>query len=103
MPRVVLDAGARAGLAKHLEVEVGALPQALRLEQPARVLELLHAIHKLDLDVLDRLEALLARRDEVPRRVAVHLVSLREHLAGELVELRAPLDVGADEPDAHGT
>ena len=102
MPRVVLDAGARAGLAKHLEVEVGALPQALRLEQPARVFELLHAIHKLDLDVLDRLEELLARRHEVPRRVDVHLVSLREHLAGERVELRDPLDVVAEELDAHG-
>src|SRR5438128_4897443 len=102
MPRIVLDAGARAGLAKHLEVEVGALPQALRLEQPARVFELLHAIHKLDLDVLDRLEELLARRHEVPRRVDVHLVSLREHLAGERVELRDPLDVVAKKLDAHG-
>src|SRR5438094_761985 len=102
MPRVVLDARAGAGLAKHLEVEVGALPQALRLEQPAGVFELFHAVHKLDLDVLDRLEELLARRDEVPRRVDVHLVSLREHLAGERVELRDPLDVVAEKLDAHG-
>ena len=40
VPGVVLDAGAGAGLAHHLEVEVGALQQALRLEQPAARLEL---------------------------------------------------------------
>ena len=58
VPRVVLDARAVPGLAQHLEVVVGALPQPLRLEQLAapsssscsRSLEL-------DLDVLDRLLA----------------------------------------------
>src|SRR5256885_15173816 len=38
MARVVLDTRARPRLSHHLEVEVGALSQALRLEQPARVL-----------------------------------------------------------------
>jgi hypothetical protein len=65
MPRVVLDAVARPGLAQHLEIEVRPLEQPLGLEQPAGVLEPLRALEELRLDVLDRLVQLLARRDEV--------------------------------------
>src|SRR5207249_11348268 len=50
MTRIVLDTRARPRLSHHLEVEVGALPQALRLEQAARVLELFDAIGALGLD-----------------------------------------------------
>src|SRR5438093_1700546 len=99
--RVILDPGAGPRLAEHLEIEVGALSQALGLEQPVRVLELLHTVDELDLDVLDRFQKLLARRDEVPGRVDVDLVALCKHLSGERVELRDPLDVVAKELDAH--
>src|SRR4029077_19674355 len=99
--RVVLNTRTRARLSHHLEIEVGALSEALRFEQPAGVFKLLQAIDELELDVLDRLEQLFARRDEVSGRVDVYLVALGEHLAGERVELRDPLDVVAEELDAH--
>ena len=101
MTRVVLHPCARPRFAHHLEVEVGPLPQALRLEQSARVLELLQAVDELGLDVLDRLEQLLAGRDEMPGRVDVHLVTLGEHLAREGVQLRDALHVVAEELHAH--
>ena len=47
---VVLDAGADAGLGQHLEVVLGAHPEALGLEQLALLLELLQALAQLDLD-----------------------------------------------------
>ena len=53
--RVVLDAGAVAELAQHLEVERRALAQPGRLERPALRLELADPHLHLGLDVDDRL------------------------------------------------
>src|SRR5207237_1738524 len=68
--------------------------------QPAGILEELRALLELGLDVPDRLVELLARGDEVPRGVDVDPVALREHLAGERVELGDALDLVAEELDA---
>ena len=100
--RVVLDPVAGPGLAEHLEVEVRALPEALRLEEAALVLELGNALHELRLDVLDCLEQLLAWRDEVTRRVDVDAVAVREDLTRERVELGDALHVVAEELDPQG-
>jgi len=47
---VVLHPGADPGLGQHLEVVLGAHPQALRLEQLPLALELLEPLPQLDLD-----------------------------------------------------
>ena len=54
VPRVVLDAGAEADLAHHLEVVGRPHPQPLRLEQLALPLHLGEPVGELDLDAGDR-------------------------------------------------
>ena len=100
MARVVLDAGAVAELAHHLEVERRPLAQTGALERPTLGLELADADLHLGLDVDDRFLELVVRRDVVGRRVDVRLLALREQLAGQRVELGDPLDDVAEELDA---
>ena len=99
MAAVVLDAGAVAELAHHLEVEGRPLPKAGALQGPALVLELADPLLHLGLDVDDRLAELLARRHEVGRRVDVEVLALGEQLAGQRIELGDPLDLVAEELD----
>ena len=100
MARVVLDAGAVAELAHHLEVERRPLPQPSALERPTLGLELADADLHLGLDVDDRFLELVIRRDVVGRREDVRLLALREQLAGQRVQLGDPLDDIAEELDA---
>ena len=53
---IVLDAGAAPGRLHHLDVEVGALLEPLRLEQLACRVELVETDLEVDLDLLDRLQ-----------------------------------------------
>ena len=99
MARVVLDAGAEAELADHLEVERRPLAEPRRLERPALGLQLGDPLLGLGLDVDDRGLQLVGRRDVVGRRVDVDLVALGEQLAGQRVELGDPLDLVAEELD----
>ena len=99
--RVVLDAGAEAHLAHHLEVELGALLQPRRLELAALAAQLRDALLHLVLDLVDRDQQLLARRHVVGGGVDVHLGPLGEHLAGQRVDLDDPLDLVAEEVDPH--
>jgi len=99
---IVLDAGAGAGLTEHLEVEVRPLEEALRLEEPPAIVQLLHPDSELGLDVRDRLEQLLPGRHEVARGIDVDPVALGEDLAGERIELGDPLDGVAEELDPDG-
>ena len=85
------------GLAEHLEIEVRPLQQTLGLEQPAGVLQGRHPPLELELDVLDRLVHLLARRHEVPGRIDIDAVTFGQHLAGQRVELGDALDLVAEE------
>ena len=98
--RVVLDTGAVAQLAQHLEVERRPLAEPCRLEGAALGFELADPDLHLRLDVDDRLAQLVGRRHEVGRRVDVGLVSFREQLAGQRVQLGDPLDLVAEELDA---
>jgi hypothetical protein len=83
---VVLDALAVAHLAEHLQVEAGALLQALRLHQLALVHELLQPPGQLQLDGLHRGQHLLARRHVVAGGVDGEARDLLLHAAGERVE-----------------
>ena len=86
VPRVVLDALAEAELGQHLEVEARALLDALRLEQPACLLEELDAAAQLQLDRLDRAQGGLPRRDVVARRIDREARHRVQHAAGQRVE-----------------
>ena len=99
MARVVLDAGAVAELAHHLEVEGRPLAEPRALERPTLGLELADPLLHLGLDVDDRFLELVGRRDVVGRRVDVRLLALGQELAGQRVELGDPLDHVAEELD----
>ena len=68
MARVVLDALAEAELVEHLEVEAGALLDALRLDQLLFLVEELDALAQFRLDRLDGLEHRRPRRHVVAGR-----------------------------------
>ena len=97
--RVVLDAGAEAELAQHLEVERRPLAQPRALEVAALGLELADPLLHLGLDVDDRGLELVGRRHVVGRRVDVDVLALGEQLAGQRVDLGDPLDLVAEELD----
>ena len=69
MARVVLDAGAGADLEHHLDVEVRARLEPLRLEQLAGVAQLGEPLDKLGANQLDRALERRALGDEVLRRI----------------------------------
>ncbi len=100
MAGVVLDARAEPQLTHHLEVEGGALPEPLGLEDHALLLELAHALLHLRLDVVDGRDHLLLRRDVVGGGVDVQLLALGEDLTGQRVQLGHPLDLIPEELDA---
>ncbi len=95
--RVVLDAVAEAELAHHLEVELRALAQAVRLEQLAVGLELLRPQLELVADLDHRpLDRRLVGR-VVRRRPDGGMLELLQYLAGQRVELVQSLDLVAEE------
>ena len=96
---VVLDARADAGLGQHLEVVLGAHPEALGLEQLALLLELLEALAQLDLDGADGPLDDLVAGDVVGGGVDGDVLHLVAHLAGQDVEGHDALDGVAEELD----
>ena len=99
MAAVVLDPGAVAELAHHLQVERRPLAEPGRFEDPALGLHLADPELHLGLDVDERLLELVARGHEVGRRVDVEVVALGQQLAGQRVDLGDPLDLVAEELD----
>ena len=99
MAAVVLDPGAVAQLAHHLQVERGPLAQPGRLEDPTLGLHLADPQLHLGLDVDERLLELVGGRHEVGRRVDIEVVPFSEQLAGERIDLGDPLDLVAEELD----
>src|ERR1019366_1304168 len=97
--RIVLDPGAIAQLAHHLQVEDGPLAQSSRLEDPALCLHLGRPGLHLRLDVDERLLELVGRRDEVRGRVDVQVVALGDQLAGQWVHLGDPFDLVTEKLD----
>src|SRR5439155_26220533 len=101
-PGVVLDPVAEAELAEHLHVELGALPQPVRLEQLALRFE--RGATSLEL-VADLHEGALDRRPVggvVGGRPDAGVLALSEDLAGEGVEVLDLLDLVAEEDRAVG-
>ena len=98
--RVVLDAGAAADLAQHLEVVARAHAQPLRLEQLALPLELGEPLRELGLDALDGFGEPFLVGDVVRRREQRQTLELLDELAGERVDAEDALDLVAEELDA---
>jgi hypothetical protein len=84
---VVLDAGAGAGGLDHLEVEGGALLQALGLQQLAVGDQPVEALLELGADADDRLAQGRARGDVVAVGVDLDALQVGGLLAGQRVEL----------------
>ena len=85
--RVVLDAGAEADLAHHLDVVGGAHPQPLRLQQLALPLQLGEPLGQLHLDVPDRPLHPLRTGRVVGGREDQQLVDLADHVTGQRVQV----------------
>ena len=100
--RVILDPRATAGGGDHLEVEVGALLEALVLEQFAFRFHFLEPLGQLVADRAHRLLQRRARRHIVRVGVDLDAVEARRLLAGQRVELDDLLDVVAEERHAPG-
>ena len=100
--RVVLDARAEAHGLEGLKVVVGALLQALGLQELAGLLELGHASGLLFGDGLQGAVELGALGDVVRGRPDGNGVKGVENLARDLVNLVDALDLVAEELDAHG-
>ena len=103
MTGIVLDAVAVADLAQHLEVEAGALLEALRLQELALVGQLGQPLGQLQLDPLDRPLEALAGGDVVGLGEEADPVHLLQHLAAQRVEAADALDLVAEvlDTDAH--
>ena len=99
-PRVVLDPVAEAELLEHLDVVLGALPDPVGLEQAALLLEQRDLLLELVADLVHRPIDRRLGRDVLGRRPDRQVVELREHLAGERVEVRDLLDLVAEHRDA---
>ena len=99
--RIILDAGAETHLKHHLEVILGAHPDALGLKQFPVFLQLGHALAKLvanglagALDVLHRRDELLAGKDD-------HARQRLERVPGQRVEPGDAIDLVAEKLDAN--
>jgi hypothetical protein len=101
-PRVVLDARAEAELADHLHVVLGALAQAVGLDQLARRLEAAQLVLQLGADVADRPVDGLRRGDVVGGRVDRQVLEVPVDLAGERVVLVDALHLVAEHRDPVG-
>ena len=99
---VVLDARADAGLGQHLEVVLGADPEALRLEQLALLLEVLQAFAQFGLDGADGPLDDLVAGDVVGGGVDGDVLQLVAHLARHHVEGHDALDGVAEHLDPQG-
>ncbi len=89
-----------AHLLQHLEVEARALLEPLRLDQLARLHQLVEPPAQLFLDPFDRVQHLLARRDVVAGRVDDETRHLLADPAGERVQQRERLDLVVEQLDA---
>ncbi len=101
MARVVLDALAVAELLHHLDVEAGALLEALGLQELVVRAQKLQALGELHLDRLDGALERFARGHVVAARIDGEARDAREHFPGERIEVRQRFDLVVEELDAH--
>ena len=100
--RIILDAVAGAGRLDHLDVELRALLQPLRFQQPAGGVEALKLLLQLLLNAHDRLVQRRLRRHIVRIRVNLHQREVLRLLARERVELGDAFHLVAEHGDAPG-
>ena len=94
---VVLNAEAHPGLAEHLQVEIGALPQTGGLEHLAALVQLGRVFRQLVLDGLQSLIEALGRGDVEPRRVDGDGLNVLENLARQRLDLGDALELLVEE------
>jgi hypothetical protein len=99
---VVLDAVAAPRLFDHLEVEEGALLEALRLEQAVAAAQIVEALGQLGADLGDRPQHLLLGGDVEAGGEHHHLVELVQALAPQGIDEAQALDLVPEELDAEG-
>ncbi|EYU02606.1 hypothetical protein PA99_1389 [Pseudomonas aeruginosa PA99] len=99
--RVVLDAVAVAQFEDHLQVETGALLQALRFHQLVAVAQVVQAFLEFGLDLVDRLQQRLARSHVVALGVEGEARQLADHLAGERIEGREAFHLVVEQLDTN--
>ncbi len=100
--RIVLDAGAEAGLPEHLHVVLGPLLDALRLDEFALALEELHLVPHLREDLLDGGVHDFRVDDIVGGRVNGSMLQDAVDLSGQSVDLADAVDLIAKVLDADG-
>ena len=100
MHRVVLDARADAGLAKHLDIVVRALRDALKLQKLIVRAEILSPLLKLRLDVRKRPLHLLRLHDIVGRREDDHVGKVRYRPSLQRIDALQPVHLIAEKLDA---
>ena len=101
MPRVVLDPGAGADLEHHLDVEVRARLQPLRLEELAGRAQLGESLDELFSNDLHRPLERRPLGDEVFRRIDCRALERGDRLARQDVDLRDTFDLIAPHLDAN--
>ena len=95
--RIILDPRATAGRRDHLEIEIGALLQPLRLEQFALGDQFLQALGKLELDRLHRLFERRSGRHIMAVGIDADIIEAGDFLAGQRIEFDDLLDIVAEE------
>jgi len=100
--RVVLDARAIAELVDHLQIELRALLQPLRLEQLVLAAQRLQALGELGLDLVERVQQALARGHVVGLGIDRQARDLTLDLPRQRVEIGQRLDLVVEELDADG-
>ena len=98
--RVILDPRATARRGDHLQIEIGALLQPLRLKQLALGDQFLQPFCQLEFDRLHRLFQRRPRRDVVRIGVDADIIEARDLFAGQRIELDDLLDIVAEERHA---
>jgi len=98
--RVVFDAVAVTQFQDHLQVETGALFQALGFHQLVVGAQVFQALGQLDLDALNGAHQGFARRDVVAFGVEGETRQFADHFAGQRVERRQALDFIVEQLDA---
>ena len=99
---IVLDARAVAKLAQHLDVVARALADALRLHRLALGEKLRLALVKLTVDLHDGALQFVLRCNVMRGRIDGDVLKRARHLTVDGVEFADPVDLVAEELDAHG-
>ena len=100
MPGIVLNSAAKARLAHHLDVKIGALRDSLGLDQLVLGLKELDLLAHLGLNIFTRPIDLLLRDDVVGGRPDHDVGQLGVHAACQLLHFADPIDLVAEPLDA---